>query len=188
MTDLPAPRDPDLTGALAKLSGDAITALGWDGTVVGPTTILGRRVVLFVDLLPKAHAHRRATQCGPVIDRDEVSMWSWPEFAQDAPPVAVRLYGVLAPGTHWRTALFGCSAFVGMCPTAVLLPWDAAKVCVPDRSLYEVGVVGTQGGQVDVRREPKFNELRKHGDLDAVQRWVLEVAYAATLTGLETRC
>lgn len=184
-TDLPAPRDPDLTAALAKLSGDAVTALGWEGTVVGPVTLLGRRVVLVVDLLPEVHAHRQTTKWPPVTEWTELSMRA--DLVGDAPPPAVQLRGVLAPGTHWRTALFGCAPFVGMCPTAVLLPREAAKACVPDRSLHRVGVVGTQGGQVDVRRTPK----PPHPDrveLDTVQRWVLEVAYAVTLTGLEIKC
>lgn len=187
MVDLPAQRDPDLTAALAKLSGDAITALGWEGTPIGPVTVLGRRVVLAVELLPDVHAQREATGWEPVIDRAEVTMWAWSELSRNTPRPAVRLQGVLAPATHWRTALFGCAPFVRMCPTAVLLPWDTAKMCVPDASLLRVGVVGTQGGNIDVRRDPTWRAPDRVC-LDGVQRWVLEVAYHETLTRLGARC
>ena len=183
--DLPAPRvEPvdahEVTEQLSGLIRAAATALGWDGTVVGPVTLLGRRVGVMAELDPEVHAQRQASGWPPVIDRFEVAQWEWPELAALVPAPAVRVTGVIAPSKHWLTALFRASVFARSWPTAVLLPHDYARVCVPPAAQYRVGVLGVTGGEVDVLREcPRVPDRVW---LSAVERWALEVVYAELLT------
>lgn len=170
------------------LAAPAAAALGWDGAVLPPAIVLGRRVVVIADLLADVHADRVTTGWGPVTDRTTVSTWNWPEMQHMAPPPAVRLRGVLAPARHWRTALTAAVAFAGLCPTALLLPSDVA------RDQYCLARVGRHGPSVVAAAGP--------GDLDpdavdvvssgrpaavatsrptAVSRWVHEVVYQQVL-------
>ena len=183
--DLPAPRaepvDADeVTEQLSKLIQSAATALGWDGTVVGPVTILGRRVGVIAELDPEVHAQRQASGWPPVVDRFEVAQWDWPELAAQVPAPAVRVAGVIAPAKHWLTGLFRAAVFARSWPTAVLLPRDYARICVPPAVQYRVGVLGVTSGEVDVLRECPRPPDRSW--LPATERWALEVVYDALLT------
>ena len=77
-----------------------VDVLGWSGTVVPKLNVLGVCVDVVVRVDLAAHAARRV---GPVLDRDVLSTWEWPEAVRE--PEVVRLVGVLAGGGHWRRAL-----------------------------------------------------------------------------------
>lgn len=119
--------EAEILCAPEHLADAAVSALGWDGTVLAPAPLLGRRVVVVADLLTEAHERRIRSGWGPVTDRVSVSMWHWPEMKHLAPPPAVRLRGVLAPARHWRTGLAGTAPFAGLCATALLLPAHIAR-------------------------------------------------------------
>lgn len=167
------------------LAPTAVAALGWDGVVLPPMVLLGRRVVVVAELLQSAHDQRRATGWEPVDDRVTVSTWDWPEMAHLAPPPAVRLVGIIAPARHWRTGLAAAVPFGRLCPTALLLPADVARDvdCLRQADRFGVGVVAAAGLSdvdpmaVDVLRTGRVGA----GRAVAAGRWVHEVAYEALL-------
>ncbi|MGB8202504.1 MAG: hypothetical protein WCF33_22940, partial [Pseudonocardiaceae bacterium] len=77
-----------------------VGALGWDGVVLPPMVLLGRRVVAVATLLDDVHERRISSGWGPVTDRVSVSTWDWPELRHLAPPPAVTLSGIIAPARH----------------------------------------------------------------------------------------
>lgn len=91
-----------------------VGVLGWSGTVVPRLKVLGVCVDAVVRVDHDAHARR----VGPVLDRDVLATWEWPEAVRE--PEVVRLVGVLAGGGHWRRALADAVRLSGFCPVAVV--------------------------------------------------------------------
>jgi hypothetical protein len=166
------------------LAGAAVRALGWEGVVLPPAAALGRRVVVVAELLTDVHEQRIAAGWPPVTDRTSVSTWHWPEMERLVPQSAVRLSGVLAPARHWRTGLAGTAPFVGLCPTALLLPSDVARdgECLSYAARYGPTVVAAAGPHdldqdaVDVVQPGQRNAMPS-AQPNAVGRWVHELVY-----------
>lgn len=110
-----------------RLGPEVGVLLGWGGCPLPVLRLLGRRVVVFAELIPEVHQARTQSGWGPVTDRATVGMWDWPEMADQVPEPAVRITGVVAVGRHWWTTIAAGSAFTGVCPVAVLLPPTAAR-------------------------------------------------------------
>lgn len=62
---------------------------------------------------------------GPVVDRTEIAMWSWPENRSSAPSPAVHIAGVLVHGDRWRQAIRTAAGFGGFGSTGVIV--DSAR-------------------------------------------------------------
>lgn len=165
------------------LVAPAASALGWDGVVLSPVMLLGRRVVVVAELIRSVHEQRVVSGWGPVTDRTSVGTWQWPEMAHLAPRPAVRLCGVLAPARHWRTGLTAAVPFTGMCPTALLLPAHIARDphCLQQADRYGPTVIATVGmsdvdpDAVDVVQMGRAAPMSPR--VTAVSRWVHEVVY-----------
>lgn len=188
---LPASRPPvmppvDLPPLPDQFAQQAVTELGWDGIVLPPMTLLGRRVMVVAEPLLDVHFDRLASGWTPATDRMTVGMWSWPEFAHQAPEPAVQINGVLAPGRHWRTALTYASPFAGLAPSALLLPPGPAREpdCLIQADHYGVAVLATA--------EPDLVDLVQPGRpgrgttscSGTIVRWVHEVVYDRVLAEL----
>ncbi|WP_073479785.1 hypothetical protein [Streptoalloteichus hindustanus] len=181
--ELPAPAE--------QLAARAAELLGWRGLVLPPMSLLGRRVVPVVELVPDRHAERLCWGVGPVTDRTTVSTWVWPEMVGRVPPPAVRLVGVLAPARHWRSALTSAVPFARICSAAVVLP---ALVTTGDdyvtngmlrARLYGVGVLTADpDGAVGLELPGSTDEDRVI-DVDLATspavRWMHEVLYDRVL-------
>jgi len=153
--------------------------LGWQGSVLQPMTVLGRRVIMVAELVADVHLDRVTRGWGPVTDRMSVAMWSWPEFAATAPEPAVRIRGVIASARHWRTALTGATPFAGIAATAMLLPPGPAREpnCLAQAEFYGVAVVATADrDRVDLVQPGRRGRLATSG-LTTISRWVHEVVY-----------
>jgi hypothetical protein len=176
--------DAEVLCAPDHLIGAAVDALGWEGTVLAPAALLGRRVVVVADIVEEAHEQRVVSGWGPVTDRISVSMWGWPEIRHLMPPPAVRLRGVLAPARHWRTGLAGTAPFAGMCATALLLPAHIARdtECLAHTGHRGPAVIAAAGpydldpDAVDIVRSGRCAPAPANAP-DAVNRWVHEVVY-----------
>ena len=176
--------DAEVLCAPEYLAGAAVKALGWNGTVLPPAALLGRRVAVVAELLDEVHERRVASGWGPVTDRVSVSTWHWPEMAHLVPPPAVRLCGVLAPARHWRTGLAGTAPFAGLCATALLLPAHIARdlQCRTHAGRYGPTVVAAAGPD-DL--DPDAVDVVQPGRLmpaaatrsNPINRWVHEVVY-----------
>lgn len=176
----------EVLSAPEHLACVAAVALGWEGVVLPPMVLLGRRVVAVAELIGEVHERRISSGWGPVTDRVSVSMWGWPEMSHLVPAPAVALRGVIAPARHWRIGLVGVAPFVGLCPTAVLLPADVARDggCLSDAEYYGLTVLAAAGprdvdpGGVDVvhvgRRRPVATTS---SSLAVASRWVHELVY-----------
>jgi hypothetical protein len=153
--------------------------LGWDGTVLQPMTVLGRRVIIVAELLPDVHLDRLLGGWGPVTDRLSVTMWTWPELAGTAPEPAVRIRGVIASARHWRTALIAATPFAALAPTALLLPPGPAREpdCLAQADFYGASVVATADrDRVDLVQQGRRGRLATAGS-STISRWVHEVVY-----------
>lgn len=155
--------------------------LGWDGTVLQPMTLLGRRVIIVAELLEDVHVDRVRRGWGPVTERLSVSMWSWPELAGTAPEPAVRIRGVIASARHWRTALTAASPFAGIAGTALLLPPGPAREpsCLVQASFYGAAVVATADlDRVDLVQPGRRGRIATATSVSTtITRWVHEVVY-----------
>lgn len=168
------------------LAEEAAAALGWDGIVLPPMTLLGRRVVVVAELLVDVHFDRLATGWGPVTDRVSVGTWSWPELAGRAPDPAVLISGVLAPARHWRTALTYVAPFGGLAPTAMLLPPGPARDpdCLMQADYYGAAVLASADGDlVDVVQAGRSSRLATICSTTTC-RWVYEIVYDRVLAEL----
>lgn len=153
--------------------------LGWQGAVLPPMTVLGRRVIIVAELLPEVHRDRVLRGWGPVTDRLSVAMWSWPELAGEVPEPAVRICGVIASARHWRTALIAASPFAGLAPTALLLPPGPARepACLIQAEFYGAAVVATADRDlVDLVQQGRRGRLATACST-TISRWVHEVVY-----------
>jgi len=178
----------EILSAPDHLAGPAAAALGWDGVVLPPLMLLGRRVVVVAELIESAHTQRVITGWAPVVDRTSVSTWNWPEMAHLTPPPAVRLRGILAPARHWRTGLTAVVPFGGLCATAMLLPADVARDtrCLREADRFGLSVIASAGvsdvdpAAVDVVQTGRPGPLLSAGPT-AISRWVHEVIYEQLL-------
>lgn len=153
--------------------------LGWDGTVLQPMTVLGRRVIIVAELLLDVHDDRTRRGWGPVTDRTSVATWAWPELAHVAPEPAVRIRGVIGSARHWRTALIAATPFAGLAPTALLLPPGPARQtdCLAQAQYYGASVVATtDDDRVDLVQQGRRGRLATAGSI-TISRWVHEVVY-----------
>jgi hypothetical protein len=153
--------------------------LAWEGTVLQPMVVLGRRVIMVAELLTDVHSERVLRGWRPVTDRLSVAMWSWPELAGTAPEPAVQIHGVIASARHWRTALTAATPFAGLAATAMLLPPGPARepVCLTQAEFYGVAVVATaDGDRVDLVQPGQHGRLT-NVDSTMISRWVHEVVY-----------
>jgi hypothetical protein len=161
-----------------------VGALGWDGVVLPPMVLLGRRVVAVATLLDDVHERRVSSGWGPVTDRLSVSTWDWPELRHLAPPPAVTLSGIIAPARHWRTGLTGAAPFAGLCPTALLLPAHIARnvECLTHAEYYGPTVLAAAGPHdvdpdaVDVVHVGRTRPVTTT-PATATSRWVYEMVY-----------
>ncbi|MDQ3905722.1 MAG: hypothetical protein M3300_09835 [Actinomycetota bacterium] len=179
-----APETVEVLSAPDHLAWAAASALGWDGVVLPPMVLLGRRVVVVADLLGDVHERRMRSGWRPVTDRVSVSTWDWPEMRHLVPPSAVQLRGIIASARHWRTGLTGAAPFAGMCPTALLLPAHIARnvECLSHAEYYGPTVLAAAGPH-DV--DPDAVDVVHVGRTRAVPptlpavttRWVYEMVY-----------
>lgn len=168
------------------LAPQAAAELGWDGMVLPPMTLLGRRVVIVAELLVDVHFDRLAAGWGPVTDRMSVGMWSWPELASRAPEAAVLINGVLAPARHWRTALTCAAPFGGLAPTAMLLPPGPARDpdCLSQADYYGAAVLASADRDLVDLVQPGRTGRLATACSTTVSRWVYEVVYDRVLAEL----
>ncbi len=179
-----APETVEVLSAPDHLARAAASALGWDGVVLPPMVLLGRRVVVVASLLGEVHERRMNSGWRPVTDRVSVSTWEWPEMRHLVPAPAVRLNGIIAPARHWRTGLTGAAPFAGLCPTALLLPAHIARnvECLSHAEYYGPTVLAAAGPH-DV--DPDAVDVVHVGRTRAVAttpstvttRWVYEMVY-----------
>ena len=166
---------------LARAAADA---LGWDGIVLPPMVLLGRRVVVVANILEDVHKHRSSSGWRPVTDRVSVSTWDWPEMKHLVPAPAVQLSGIIAPARHWRTGLTGAAPFAGLCPTALLLPAHIARnvECLTHAEYYGPTVLAAAGPHdvdpdaVDVVHVGRSCPVATTPPT-ATTRWLHEMAY-----------
>ncbi|MGH3480779.1 MAG: hypothetical protein ACRDQD_28605 [Nocardioidaceae bacterium] len=189
--DRPAPVDRHVSAADAEvlcapdcLADAAAAALGWDGVVLAPIALLGRRVVVVAELIEDVHEQRTRSGWRPVTDRVSVSLWDWPEMRHLTPPPAVRLRGVLAPARHWRTALAGTAPFAGLCATAVLLPAHIARAadCLAHAAHHGPTVLAAAGPHDIDPEAVDVVQVGRSGPTapapgNVVSRWVHEIVY-----------
>lgn len=170
----------------------AAAAMGWDGEVLSPMVLLGRRVVAVATLIEDVHESRvRAGWC-PVTDRVSVSTWDWPEMRHLVPAPAVALRGIIAPARHWRTGLTSAAPFAGLCPTALLLPAHIARnvECLSHAECYGPTVLAAAGPHdvdaeaVDVVHAGRSRALATE-QLTTTSRWIYEMVYDRLLARYE---
>lgn len=106
---------------------DAVTLLGWSGTVLPPRVLRGRFVVVVASLNGTTHRTRTENGWAPVTDPFFGPLLDWPEMRHLTPTAAVTITGVLALVRHWRTGAHAVDPFLGLCPTAVILPDSTAR-------------------------------------------------------------
>ena len=162
----------------------AATAMGWDGEVLPPMVLLGRRVVAVANLITDVHESRVRSGWRPVTDRISVSTWDWPEMRHLVPEPAVQLRGVIAPARHWRTGLTGAAPFAGLCPTALLLPAHIARnvECLSHAEYYGPTVLAAASPHdvdseaVDVVHAGRCRAVA-NTQPNAISRWIHEMVY-----------
>jgi hypothetical protein len=183
----------EVLSAPEHLACAAADALGWEGVVLPPMVLLGRRVVAVATLLGEVHEHRFGSGWGPVTDRVSVSTWDWPEMQRLAPIPAVRLSGIIAPARHWRTGLTGAAPFARLCPTALLLPAHIARnvECLSHAAHYGPTVLAAAGPHdVDPEAVDVVHVGRSRSaattPLTATSRWVHEMVYDGLLASLRS--
>jgi hypothetical protein len=174
----------EVLSAPDHLAHAAVDALGWEGVVLAPIVLLGRRVAVVANLIDEAHQQRVSSGWGPVTDRVSVSTWNWSEMQYFVPPPAVSLRGVIAPARHWRTGLTGAAPFTSLCATALLLPAHIARnvECLTHAEYYGPAVLAAAGPD-DV--DPEAVDVVHAGCPGpvttlypaATSRWVHELVY-----------
>jgi hypothetical protein len=179
----------EVLSAPDHLASAAAGALGWEGIVLPPMVLLGRRVVAVARLIDEVHDRRHRSGWGPVTDRVSVSTWDWPEMRHLVPAPAVELSGIVAPARHWRTGLTGAAPFAGLCRTALLLPAHIARnmECLTHAEYYGPSVLAAAGPHdvdpeaVDVVHVGRLRTAAQLTHHTATSRWVHEMVYAQLL-------
>jgi hypothetical protein len=174
----------EVLSAPDHLACAAVDALGWDGVVLPPMVLLGRRVVVVANLIGAVHERRSSSGWRPVTDRVSVSTWDWPEMLHLVPTPAVQLNGIIAPARHWRTGLTGAAPFTRLCPTALLLPAHIARnvECLTHAEYYGPTVLAAAGPHdvdpdaVDVVHVGRSCPVATTPP-SATSRWVHEMVY-----------
>ncbi len=180
----PAQGMPASVDDLADL---AVGALGWQGSILPPVKLLGRRVVPVAELVPEAHAERLCVGSGPVLDRTEIATWVWPEMDDRVPPPAAKITGVLAPARHWRTALTAAVPFARFATTAIVVPRsvsdaeDFVSTCLIRARQFGIAVLSVDERSVRTELDGRSFEDAPPVEHTAVSRWVNEVAYDGLL-------
>ncbi|MEU5690326.1 hypothetical protein [Actinosynnema sp. NPDC020468] len=147
-----------------------VEALGWAGVLVPGVRLFG----VTADVVARVDARAHARRSGPVLDRDVLATWEWPEARRE--PEVVRLVGALCANRSWRRARTEAVRLGGFCATAVVLA-DAPEECLLECAYAGVGVV--VGGEVLVTPRPGRVDGARRRTLD---RWVEEVVYERLLT------
>jgi hypothetical protein len=142
-----------------------VGVLGWSGTVVPKMKALGVCVDVVVRVDRVAHAARRV---GPVLDRDVLATWEWPEVVRE--PEVVRLVGVVASGPHWRRALGDAVRLSGFCAVAIVGVDD--ERCRLECAFAGVGLVVDGVVVVEPRGGRAVGARRR-----TLDRWVEELIY-----------
>ncbi len=177
--DLPAPVD--------ELADVAADSLGWDGTVLPPVKMLGRRVIPVAELVPDAHAERVCLGSAPVLDRTEIATWVWPEMDGRVPPEAARINGVLAPARHWRSALTAAVPFAQFTSAAIVVPQavterdDFISACLLRARQFGIAVLSADREGVQLELPGRSPAGGPPMEPTAVSRWVNEVVYERLL-------
>lgn len=96
-------------------------ALGWGALLAPRRILLGADVHPVVEIDTRAHAMRKQNDQPPMLDRDTLAMWEWPEAGPVCAPEVVKIVGILSRGRSWRRALSGAARLRGFCSTAVLV-------------------------------------------------------------------
>jgi hypothetical protein len=148
--------------------------------------LFGSVVVVVAVLDGEVHAQRCASGWGPVTDRTEIAMWSWPENRSLTPSPAVHIGGMLVRGDRWLQAIRTAAGFGGFGSTGVIV--DSARgpseQCLLTARLQGVGVVhrGRDGSLslVDEGRAGPVSTARP----TVVSRWVQELVYERLLASV----
>lgn len=192
----PAVADPtmpppiELPAPVERLASSAVARMGWQGVLLPPMTLAGRRVVVVARLRTAAHAERICLGAEPVVDRATVATWVWPEFAPTSPPQAVDIVGVLGIARHWRTGLASAAPFTPYCETGIVVPWDVAMTndymrgCLPKAQTFGISVLTTDpDGEANLDQEGTRNPAPVADS--ALTRWLNELVYQRLLDTIE---
>jgi hypothetical protein len=147
-----------------------VDVLGWSGVLVPEVKVLGVRADLVVRIDHAAHVARRASGHGPVLDRDVLATWEWPESSFRAPEV-VSLVGAVGVGTTWRRALAAAVRLHGFCSTAVVVEEDDEE-CRLECAYLGVGLVAA-GRLVDSGHTGRSPRAHRR----TLDRWLEELVY-----------
>jgi len=157
----------------------AVSALGWQGTVISDVAVLGQRVSAVVRL--RADVHRWRTENGwpPAPDPSWFHSWFEPAFHDVVPVSAIELIGILVTESTVEQALEACGTLMTLAPCAVLVPESPDYDPWPliELDYYGVGLVraGDEGpARVEVAPEDRASEFGP----SPFSRWLLEVLYA----------
>jgi hypothetical protein len=156
----------------------AVSALGWDGTVISEVAVLGQRVSAVVRL--RADVHRWRTENGwpPAPDPSWFHSWFEPTFHDVVPVPAVELVGILIDESSADLALAACGTMMTLAPCVVVVPEPAS--CDPwpliELDYYGVGLVSCAGDDSAVVEVSPENRVEEFG-MSPFSRWLLEVLY-----------
>jgi len=178
----------DAHEAMLALEGHVPTAvrlLRWEGRLIGPLRVAGRRVSCVVSLIDPVHQYRQDAGLPPMVDHTEVAIRSEIGQLGELPPAAVHLVGVIGAVRHLGTARHSVFPLSTMCPAVIVMSRCARNsMCVPSNTeglLARLGVVAVDDhGSVDVLREP-LTPHRYPPEYEVWRRWVLEVMYERAL-------
>jgi hypothetical protein len=147
-----------------------VVVLPWSGVLVPRVTVLGVEADVVARVDHRAHALRRERGQGPVLDRDLLAMWEWPEVTERAPEV-VRISGAVCSGPTWRRALSDARKLSGFCATAIRVD-EVADDCRLECAYAGVALV-VDGRVVEPGRVARASGARRR----TLDRWVEELVY-----------
>lgn len=158
----------------------AVEALGWGSVIAPRRRLLGADVYPVVEVNQAAHLIRKIQGQPPMLDRDTLAIWEWPEAENIRAPEVIKLRGGLSSLRSWHGALTGAARLRGLCSAAIVV--DAAagiqdSDCVLECKLRGVGVVeadSTGGMRVVEPAQPGRAPQAHRRTLD---RWVEELVY-----------
>lgn len=161
----------------------AVSALGWEGTVISEVAVLGQRVSAVVRL--RADVHRWRTENGwpPAPDPSWFHSWFEPTFHDVVPVPAVELVGILVSESSADLALEACGTMMTLAPCAVLVPEQAERNPWPliELDYYGVGLVTFAGDDTATLEVAPENRADEFGT-SPFSRWLLEVLYDRFVT------
>ncbi|AHH94397.1 hypothetical protein GCM10010174_21300 [Kutzneria viridogrisea] len=156
----------------------AVSALGWQGTVISEVAVLGQRVSAVVRLRADVHQWRTANGWPPAPDPSWFHSWFEPTFHDVVPVPAVDLVGILISESDADQALEACGTLMTLAPCAVVVPERGEYDPWPliELDYYGVGLVtcaGDDSASVQVQPENRAEEFGP----SPFSRWLLEVLY-----------